>query len=255
MIALKRIFLLFISIIFQTHIIFCQINAGKIEYVVNTKLDFSDDVNGIYVMYFNDTASYMINTTLPSEGKIVKVSEHQSIYKIGDKDGLPLFKNTILNRSEQKHFIVGQGFKFIIQDTLPNIKWLLSNEQKTIEKYRVQKATGFYGGRVYDVWFSSELPVSNGPFRMQGLPGLILEAKSRDGKIDISFKSLHLNTNFSDMVIPLSRKFSYESLGYKSYLEKKKIAEKKMAIEINGDGALYEPGDKSLDNQIEKNYY
>jgi GLPGLI family protein len=234
---------------------FTNKTIGKMEYVVNTKLAFSDDVNGIYIMYFNDTASYMFNSTLPEAGAIVQVNEHTAIAKIGDKDGLPLYKNVSVKNSEQKHFIIGQGYKYIVQDTLPAIKWMLTSDVKTIEKYKVQKATGTYGGRVYDVWFTHEIPVSNGPFRMQGLPGMILEAKSRDGKIDIAFKSVQFNPDFSGMIVPLSKKFNYEVMDYKAYLEKKKIAEKRMAIAINGDGAYLHPADKTLDYQIEKNYH
>jgi hypothetical protein len=48
-------------------------------------------------------------------------------------------------------------------------------------------ATGVFGGRTYDVWFTPEIPVPLGPYKLGGLPGMILQAESRDGKVAYFF--------------------------------------------------------------------
>lgn len=57
--------------------------------------------------------------------------------------------------------------------------WEIHDEYKTIGDQRVQKATAprddDYEGMT--AWFTTEIPISAGPYRTWGLPGLILELK------------------------------------------------------------------------------
>jgi len=42
--------------------------------------------------------------------------------------------------------------------------------------YPCQKAKCNFRGRQWTVWFASDIPVSDGPWKLGGLPGLIMEA-------------------------------------------------------------------------------
>jgi GLPGLI family protein len=251
-------FNLFIAVLFLGYIwpcsLFTQSIVGKVNYVINTKLD-SDEISGEYCMYFNNTQSYVFNQTMPAKGGLTWVNENNGIYKRGDPDGMPLYKNITENLSEQK-VVLGTFNNFcILQDTLPKIKWKMWPEYKTIAKYQVQKATGFYGGRIYDVWFTMDIPVSHGPFRLHGLPGLILEANSRDNKIKVEFKKIEFSNEYSPYIVALHDKIAFEVLNYKDYIIKRKIMEDKLALLINGDGAKLTTRDNTKDYQVEKDYY
>lgn len=52
---------------------------------------------------------------------------------------------------------------------------LVANEQKTILGYKCSKATTSFGNRKYEAWFTTAIPISDGPYKFTGLPGLILE--------------------------------------------------------------------------------
>lgn len=67
------------------------------------------------------------------------------------------------------------------KDKMPTINWTMTNEVKEIIGYRCQKATTELGGRMWTVWFTQEIPVNAGPYLLEGLPGLILEAKDDEG--------------------------------------------------------------------------
>ncbi|WP_312391183.1 GLPGLI family protein [Chryseobacterium sp.] len=54
-------------------------------------------------------------------------------------------------------------------------KWKILNEKSMIENFQVQKATLDFGGRKWIAWFTTEIPIQDGPYKFHGLPGLILK--------------------------------------------------------------------------------
>lgn len=71
--------------------------------------------------------------------------------------------------------------RYLTSENKVNIKWRILEEKDTILGYECRKAEGKYGGRNWIVRFSESLPTKFGPWRLQGLPGLILKAESDDG--------------------------------------------------------------------------
>lgn len=59
----------------------------------------------------------------------------------------------------------------------PKQNWQIGNETKTIVGYQCQKATCSFRGRNYTAWFAVDIPLSYGPWKFCGLPGLILKVQ------------------------------------------------------------------------------
>ena len=54
--------------------------------------------------------------------------------------------------------------------------WELDNQQDSvILGFNCQKARTSYAGRNYTAWYAPQIPVSEGPYKFNGLPGLILK--------------------------------------------------------------------------------
>lgn len=60
-------------------------------------------------------------------------------------------------------------------------QWTLLPDTATILTYRCQKASCRFRGRNYTAWYTTEIPVSEGPWKLCGLPGLILKAEDSRG--------------------------------------------------------------------------
>lgn len=61
------------------------------------------------------------------------------------------------------------------------INWKISDEKAKIGSYNTQKATADFGGRKWNAWFTSDIPLQDGPYKFHGLPGLIVKVED-DGQ-------------------------------------------------------------------------
>lgn len=59
--------------------------------------------------------------------------------------------------------------------------WTIGENTKNILGYDCTEATTDYHGRTWTAWFTPDIPISDGPWKFHGLPGLILEVSEPSG--------------------------------------------------------------------------
>ena len=95
------------------------------------------------------------------------------------------------------------GFKsYKIETAIPKIDWVIQTERRIVGGYSCQKAVGVFGGRTFYAWFAPDLPFHSGPWKLSGLPGLILEASDKDSELCFIFKDLTRNTDPGETTHP-----------------------------------------------------
>lgn len=62
------------------------------------------------------------------------------------------------------------------RDTLHPMTWKLLPEKRRIGDMECEKAVALFRGRSYTAWYAPSIPIANGPWKLGGLPGLIVEA-------------------------------------------------------------------------------
>ncbi|MFN7117071.1 MAG: GLPGLI family protein [Saprospiraceae bacterium] len=70
------------------------------------------------------------------------------------------------------------------------LAWEMTNESDTIQGLPCMKATTKYGGRNYNAWFTLAVPINDGPYVFQGLPGLILKVTDDKGWYNFTVKDI-----------------------------------------------------------------
>ena len=70
--------------------------------------------------------------------------------------------------------ISSQGYCYV--DSLHTQTWAMGDSTREVLGYTCQQATADFRGRRWTAWFATDIPVSDGPWKLGGLPGLILEA-------------------------------------------------------------------------------
>ena len=61
-------------------------------------------------------------------------------------------------------------------DSLHTQTWTMGDSTREVLGYMCQQATADFRGRRWTAWFAMDIPISDGPWKLGGLPGLILEA-------------------------------------------------------------------------------
>ncbi|SIS77940.1 GLPGLI family protein [Chryseobacterium piscicola] len=92
---------------------------------------------------------------------------------------------------------------FKISYSKPVEEWSLLNDEKIILGYNCYKASMNFGQRKWIAWYTNEIPISDGPYKFSGLPGLILEIFSLDDEYHYTMISLQKNTS-NKIFIPKS---------------------------------------------------
>lgn len=104
----------------------------------------------------------------------------------------------------KKIFIIRkfQRNEYEIPEQLPDFKWKIMKQIKMIKGYNCQLATGFWRGRTYHAWFTSDLPYPYGPWKINGLPGIVLEATDETNTVRFECDSIYKNTDESTISLP-----------------------------------------------------
>jgi GLPGLI family protein len=67
------------------------------------------------------------------------------------------------------------GTKYYYQEPASLFAWTITPATATIAGYACQRATTTFGGRTWEAWFTRTVPISDGPYKFYGLPGLIVK--------------------------------------------------------------------------------
>lgn len=80
------------------------------------------------------------------------------------------------------------------KDEVPNIEWVLIDEEKKILDYKVKKASTTLFNREWIAWYAEDFKSSYGPYKFNGLPGLILELSDIRNHFHFKAKELLFDT-------------------------------------------------------------
>ena len=73
---------------------------------------------------------------------------------------------------------IGSDSYKVLEDRV--LDWKILPEKEKIGNWEAQKATTEFGGRKWTAWFCEEIPLSDGPYKFKGLPGLIVKISDAD---------------------------------------------------------------------------
>ncbi len=145
-----------------------------------------------------------------SEAKENDKKEEKDFSKMeGKKHFEPTFFEYFITKAipEQKvyYYERAAGKQIYYQEDRP-VTWEVTHVVEKQNGYSAQKAVAEFGGRIWTAWFTKEIPLSDGPYKFSGLPGLIvkLEDDKGDYKFDLAGKIMVKNA-FEEQISPDAR--------------------------------------------------
>lgn len=94
----------------------------------------------------------------------------------------PSGKVRILDRFDFSNWVIDEDWEKPI--------WLVTDSTTKIMGYDCILAKTHYRGRFWNAWFAPEIPVDDGPWKLCGLPGLILSANDSKGHYEYDAVSI-----------------------------------------------------------------
>ncbi len=137
---------------------------------------------------------------------------------------------------------------YVYSEPLPDFGWEMLEGDTIVCGYNCQKATTTFRGLTWTVWFTLDLPYSDGPWKLCGLPGLILRAY--DSKCNYFFTAIEVKkgddkevtTNLKHTKKSSPEKYAKEMIAYgknpDQYMEDH--GRKRDIIEYDENGNLLE---------------
>ncbi|NJN33487.1 MAG: GLPGLI family protein [Saprospiraceae bacterium] len=184
---------------------FTQNTMGKVSYNFQTNLSNSSPINKPAFLLFDAQKSVFIHSQGP-KGTTMKYNDATATtIAIADKIDLNkkdrllvsrFYWSCILQELSKPNTYHAQFFQktpYLSQEPkLPHFNWKIENTDSLIGKFKCQKATTRFRGRNYEAWFTKEVPISNGPWKFHGLPGLILEVRDDKHEVKFEFQALEM---------------------------------------------------------------
>lgn len=102
-----------------------------------------------------------------------------------------IFKNSSDNISTLD-FIRNDVFEY--KEKKSQLNWQIKEETTIIGKLSCIKAVTNFSGRKWTAWFSPEIPIPDGPYKFNGLPGLIVDIADETGSYRFSLLQLENKT-------------------------------------------------------------
>ncbi|KWW24748.1 MAG: GLPGLI family protein [bacterium] len=100
-----------------------------------------------------------------------------------------IYKNFPFGKMTYTDMLLIEG-RFKYYEDMDEFDWIILDDTLSIAGYLCQKAVCQYGGRSWEAWFTDELPFSDGPYKFNGLPGLIMQVADTRNHYCFSFVSI-----------------------------------------------------------------
>lgn len=201
-----------ISTVFFGLTAFSQENtSGKIIYEQTVKFEiklegeaaqfasqFPKEHKSEMVLYFDNQQALYQNNAAPKDDEMEMHSGGPNVMiKMGNTENKVFTDLAVKKQIEMREFMT----RFFLIDREIYTSWKITGKQKMILNYPCQEATSVVGEEKVVAWFTPAIPVSVGPGKYGGLPGLILSVELDAGKNSTIAKSIDLTAVSKDKIV------------------------------------------------------
>ena len=162
--------------IVDSSIIECIYNYRVIDHSLGDMREYHAILElGDSIFKYESYGSYRLDSALVGKQQMT-LGEYLDFYNKYRPD----FKEFLLENAKRLSYYGKVSIdSYTYQEDIPQIDWVLSDSTKMICGYLCHQATATFRGRNWVAWYC-DIPKSVGPWKLNGLPGLILAAETED---------------------------------------------------------------------------
>lgn len=150
-----------------------------------------------------------------SSGLTADIKNRERGFDYSDYEIFTNYPESMITVTHREPFSNRQENKaYYYEEPLPDIEWEITDERREILGYETILAKTRFGDREWLAWFTTEIPVNAGPWKLRGLPGLILAAQ--DSEEQYSFEAIEI-TNTPESIN--WHNWSYKKLSKKGWYD------------------------------------
>lgn len=193
--------------------------------------------NYIGTVFFKGDISYYKSEYKNSEANNNGVDDNTILIK--ELDVLPM--NEIITNRKTKELVESRyESKFVkksysVSEDYPQFKWTILPGKRMIKNMECKSASTTFRGRKYVAWYSEKYPINVGPWKFNGLPGLIISVEDSEGVYKWNLTTIQSpyrgNTNNINLEEAFSKRYKYPKLSYQEF-DKKFVNAIKNKIEL-----------------------
>lgn len=142
-------------------------------------------------LFFNNVESKFVYKQIEGNRFVMEDEDgflSQTIYS--DSAGHVFYRNKRSDIMKERVFVETNAF--LLDDGFRQ-DWKVGKRTRKIGGYECIRAETTFRGREYIAWFSPEIPFDMGPWKFNGLPGLIMEVGDKDGLVYFKLSDLSLS--------------------------------------------------------------
>ncbi|MGF1533463.1 MAG: GLPGLI family protein [Bernardetiaceae bacterium] len=135
------------------------------------------------------------------------------------------YRNSLIIKDFNNRQMAYRRIKSVIKDNFHDFEWQLYDSTKTILAHPCKLAFGsdYVTNRKIRVWYTEEIPISDGPKFYQGLPGLVLEVQMENNLFVVATK-----ISFPESIPDFEALQSEKAISLEEYMEQQEKAMEKM---------------------------
>jgi GLPGLI family protein len=154
----------------------------KEPYFDNQALEIGDSIIKYSSIYANriDSVWYNLSTNKANhrqnkDGSDGYNKEKEAGLKVNEQ---AIYEDYYVNYPAKGMLSVSTGMwgkEYVYEEPVSKFEWKIKPDTLTVLGYECIKATTTFRGRTYEAWFTPFIPIYQGPWKFNGLPGLILK--------------------------------------------------------------------------------
>ena len=215
---MKYIFIFFLSFLINQSLFSQYSTVIKYNYTEDYKMK---DGNSSYQVFVLSNDEELVNLYIyHKEFKNYQELVEDKDYKIELQYSSALLKNKNSETYLGIKWLSPYG-NVLHKDEVQPQKWKIGTETKSILGYSCTAATTEFRGRIWKVWFTTEIPENMSPWKISGLPGSILEAADEEEAYKYVALSVERNVNVA-LPTKITNYYSKKdkAVPYRKYVEK-----------------------------------